>query len=795
MQSSNKIFLTAFLFFFSLTTSIYALNLNGKITGQVVDENNEPLTGINLRLEGSTYGTASGIDGSYEITGVPAGRYTFVASGVGFETEEKSITIDEGETLTIDVILSVSNEELQDIIVRSSKMNKFNRERSSFVAKMPIENIDNPQVYNTISAELLQEQVVTNFDDAITNAPGIFKLWESTGRGGDGAGYYALRGYYVQPSIVNGLPSLTNGSLDPQNIERIEVLKGPSGTLYGGSLVSYGGLINVVTKKPYNYFAGNISYKTGSFGLNRISADVNTPISSENEIALRVNTSYHKQNSFQDAGENESIFIAPSLSYKVDDKLSFLVNTEYLESEMTNPTMLFLNRSVPLVSSNLDELNYDFRNSYTSNDLTITNPTLSLQGQMEYKLSDHWTSQASISRSNAKTDGYYTYLWDLADGNSTYARYMSKQNSTNLGTDIQQNFVGEFEIAGMDNKMVAGLDYYQEQTINNSTGYVGFGTVTVGDGSSGAGLSRPAADQALAGAAVTNTKTEQQVYSAYISDVINFTPALSVMASLRLDRFDNAGNTTTEADDYQQTALSPKFGIVFQPIVDKVSLFANYMNGFSNVAPRIQDDGSTKTFSPEKADQWEAGVKTNLMNGRVTATLSYYDINVSNVVRQDPDRVNFFVQDGENYSRGFEGSVTASPFDGLNLIAGYSYNESEVTKTDNADYLGRRPESAGPQSLFNIWGSYRVQSGTLSGLGIGLGGNYVSENMILNRASTGTFTLPSYTIVNASVFYDTDAYRIDFKVDNLTDKEYYKGWSTINPQKPRVIKAGFLYKF
>lgn len=795
MQFLNKLFLTTFLFFFSLTTSIYALNINGKIIGQVVDENNEPLTGINLRLEGSAYGDASGIDGRYEISNVPAGRYTFVASGVGFETEEKSITIDEGETLTIGVILSVSNEELQDIIVRSSKVNKFNRERSAFVAKMPIENIDNPQVYNTISSELLQEQVVTNFDDAITNAPGIFKLWESTGRGGDGAGYYSLRGFYTQPTIVNGLPALTNGSLDPQNIERIEVMKGPSGTLYGSSLISYGGLINVVTKKPYNYFGGDVSFKTGSFGLNRISADVNTPISSENEIALRVNTSYHKQNSFQDAGESESIFVAPSLSYKVNDKLSFLVNTEYMKSEMTNPTMLFLNRSVPLVSSNLDELNYDFRNSYTSNDLTITNPTLSLQGQMEYKLSDNWTSQSSISRSNAKTDGYYTYLWDLADGNSTYTRYMSKQNSTNLGTDIQQNFVGEFEIAGMGNKMVAGLNYYQEQIINNSTGYVAFGTVTVGDGNSGAGLSRPAADQALGGAAVVNSKTEQLVYSAYVSDVINFTPVLSVMASLRLDHFYNVGNTNTEADDYQQTALSPKFGIVFQPIVDKVSLFANYMNGFSNVAPRVQDDGSTKTFSPEKADQWEAGVKTNLLNGRVAATLSYYDINVTNVVRQDPDRANFFVQDGENYSRGFEGSVTASPFDGLNLIAGYSYNESEVTKTDNADYLGRRPESAGPKNLFNIWGSYRVQSGSLSGLGIGLGGNYVSENMIMNRASTGTFTLPSYTIVNASLFYDTDAYRIDFKVDNLTDKEYYKGWSTINPQMPRVIKAGFLYKF
>ncbi|SMO53209.1 TonB-dependent receptor [Gracilimonas mengyeensis] len=796
MQSVQKTLLTLLTLMLSLSASLQANPaISGKITGKVVDENNEPLTGINLRLEGTTFGAASGIDGNYEINNVPAGRYTFVASGVGFETEEKSISITDGETLTIDVILSVANEELQDIIVRSSKVNKFSRERTEYVAKMPIENIENPQVYNTISSELLAEQVVTSFDDALTNAPGVFKLWESTGRGGDGAGYYSLRGFSAQPTMINGLPALTNGSLDPSNIERIEVIKGPSGTLYGSSLISYGGLINVVTKKPYNYFGGEIDYTTGSFGLNRVTADVNTPISSEHEIALRVNTAYHIQNSFQDAGENESFFIAPSLSYTVNDRISFLINTEFQHAEQTNPTMLFLNRSNPLFATNLDELSYNYENSYTSNDLTIKNPTLSFQGQMEYKLSENWTSQTSISRSSAESDGYYTYLWDIADGNGTFARYLSKQQATRLGTDIQQNFTGTFEISGIENTLVAGLDYFEEETIGNSTGYVGFGTITVGEENSGAGISKPAADQALASASVTNSRTEQRVYSAYVSDVINFTPALSVMASLRLDRFDNIGDTSTDDDNYDQTALSPKFGIVFQPIVDKVSLFANYMNGFSNVAPRVQDDGSTKTFAPEQANQWEAGVKTNLLNGRISTTLSYYDITVSDVVRQDPNRANYYVQDGENYSRGFEASVTAAPVDGLNLVAGYSYNDSEVTKTDNANYLGRRPESAGPKNLFNFWASYRVSTGALNGLGVGAGANYIGENKIMNRASTGVFALPSYTIVNASVFYDTDAYRIDFKVDNLTDQEYYKGWSTINPQMPRVIKAGFTYKF
>lgn len=105
-------------------------------------------------------------------------------------------------------------------------------------------------MYNTITTDLLESQIVTNFDDALKNAAGVENLWTSTGRGGDGAGYYSMRGFSVQPQLVNGLPGLTNGTINPANIERIEVLKGPSATLFGNAVSSYGGLINVVTKNP-----------------------------------------------------------------------------------------------------------------------------------------------------------------------------------------------------------------------------------------------------------------------------------------------------------------------------------------------------------------------------------------------------------------------------------------------------------------------------------------------------------------------------------------------------------------
>ncbi|MFH5831772.1 TonB-dependent siderophore receptor [Halalkalibaculum sp. DA384] len=789
----NLLKISVFLVLLLLSISFSArAQTTGSIEGRVIDIEDKPLPNINIRLEGTSYGAATNTDGYYIINEIPAGDYTFVVSGIGYEEETRAISVQADQSLTIDVTLSDSNQELQEVIVRAGNANKFSTEITQHVAKLPIRNINNPQVYNTVTSDLLEDQVATSFEDALTNAPGVTKLWESTGRGGDGAGYYSLRGFSAQPTMVNGLPALTNGTPDPANIERVEIIKGPSGTLYGSSLVSYGGLINVVTKRPYYNFGGNISYKTGSFGLNRVTADINTPVSSERDIALRVNTAYDSRNSFQDAGFSKSLFVAPSLSYRVHEDLSFLIRTEYYNAERTNPTMLFLNRSAELTAHNMEELGYNPNHSFTSNTLTIQNPTFNFQGQMRYRLSDQWTSQTAISSSNAQTDGYYTYLWDFAgDGtNSTFARYLSKQNSTTLGTDIQQNFIGDFSIGGADNKMVIGIDYFQQNVINNSSGYVGLGTVSLG--TDPGGLSKEAADTALATAPVNQSETKQQVYSAYISDVVDILPQLSVMASLRVDHFDNEGTVSTDDDDYTQIAYSPKFGVVVKPLPERLSLFANYMNGFSNVAP-ITSGNQTFNFSPERANQWETGIKTNLLNDRLSATVSYYDIRVTDVVRQvAPEQ---YEQDGENYSRGIEASITASPVNGLNVIAGYSYNESEITKTDNDQYRGRRPEEAGPQTLINGWISYRIPDGPLQDLGLGFGGNYASENMILNRASTGQFTLPSYTVLNASVFYETESYRLDLKVNNIGDTTYYKGWSTINPQQPRNITASFSYKF
>ncbi|RIV72119.1 TonB-dependent receptor [Flagellimonas aequoris] len=800
----------------------------GNLKGKVTDQRNQSLHNVNVALSNTSLGATTDEAGNYQIDDLAPGSYKLTFSMVGYGTKNVSVTVYADQTTNVPtVVLAERQEQLNEVVVEGEQINKYARKASVYVSKMPLKDIENPQVYNSISTELLQDQVVTNFDDALKNAPGIDKLWESTGRGSDGAGYFSLRGFAVQPTMINGLPGLTNGSPDPANIESIEVIKGPSGTLYGSSLISYGGLININTKKPFYGFGGNISYTSGSYGLNRVSADVNTTLGDQNNIALRVNTSYHTQNSYQDAGFRKSFFFAPSLAFQANDRLSFNINTEFYNGRSTNQTMLFVDRGSPLRVTNLDELGYDYKRSYTSNDLYIDTPTYSLQGQMNYLLSDSWTSQTVISRSNAKSDGYYSYLYEVTstvealsgtpinDG-IILARYTSNQNSETLGTDIQQNFIGDFNVGTMRNRLVVGLDYLKTRTINNSTGYGNQGFAYVGRNTDefqavvpalhdyygtpmGTGLydsgvlTQAGADagiSTLANPGAQFSEAKQEIFSTYASNVINLLPELSAMASLRVDRFSN--------DGYNQTAFSPKFGLVYQPILNKVSLFANYMDGFSNVAPVTElSNGNTsvRALNPEHANQFEVGTKLNLFNDKLSATLSYYDITVSDMAQRiDTDADNYFyTQDGEQTSKGLEASIIASPVDGLNIVAGYSYNDSKLVEGD-ASFTGFRPESAGPMNLANVWASYRFTQGVLENFGLGFGGNYASENKIFNRTN-GTFAIDEYTILNASTFYDAKDFRITLKLDNIANKDYYKGWSTISPQNLRSLSANFTYKF
>ncbi|WP_183567985.1 TonB-dependent receptor [Mucilaginibacter sp. SP1R1] len=777
-----------------------AQQTKGTVKGHVVTAANEAAENVSITIKGTKYGTVTNEDGDFIIR-VPQGKYTLLISRVGSKSHEQPIDITAGQTLNLPAItVSAADNSLKEVSVNGSKVNKFKTKRSQDVAKMPLSNLENAQVYTTITNQLLQEQQIFSVDDALRNAPGIQKMWEATGRGGDGGSYYNSRGFIVQSQLRNGIAGNVTSTIDAANLDRIEVIKGPSATLFGSTLTSYGGLINRVTKKPYDSFGGELSFGEGNYDFHRVALDINTPLDAQKKVLFRLNTAFNNDGSFQTTGFNRSWAVAPSLIYNATDRLTISFDAELFYSKNIGKSIFFFpyNQTVAALGHDrADELNLDYKQSYAGNDLTQTSRSANFFGQVKYKISDAWTSSTNISATHSYSNGFGPYFY-LLPGDLISRNDQSTRNSTDDMIEIQQNFNGDFKIGKFRNRFVGGLDFFRD---NSNQFFFGSTLDTVSAKGNGnyANFNKAAMDALYATGKYDFTYPaiyKRNTYSAYVSDVFNITDQLIASAALRVDRFDNQGNydptTKTTTGAYKQTAFSPKFGLVYQPVKDHVSLFANYQNSFKN-APGIREDN--KPVTPEQANQLEGGVKIDLFDGKLSSTVSYYDIKVKDIVRQSTLNPVLSVQDGTQVSKGVEAEVIANPLAGLNVIAGVSYNSSKLVNTTDATVIGLRPSTAASPYTANFWVSYRLQHGIVRGLGFGFGGNYASDNKIINSRSLGVFTLPAYTVLNASTFYDTSNYRIGFKMDNLTNQKYWIGYTTVNPQKLRNYALTFAYKF
>ncbi|MFD2934240.1 TonB-dependent receptor domain-containing protein [Spirosoma flavum] len=791
------------------------------IRGKVVTSDSNPAEYVTIRLKEKGQGAITNNKGEYSISRVKEGSYTVEVSAIGLQSEEKTITVSSGETATVNFVLLENTAQLTEVIIRAGKLNRFAAKSSDDVSKMPLKNLENPQVYNTIGKELLTEQLVFSVDDAMRNAPGLQKMWEATGRAGDGGSYYNTRGFIVQSQLRNGLAGNVTSSIDAANLEKLEVIKGPSATLFGSTLTSYGGLINRVTKKPYETFGGQVSYAGGSYGFNRVSADINTPIDKAKQLLFRLNTAFNYEGSFQNQGFSRTFTVAPSLSYKVNDRLSVLLDAELFQGRNVGKQgIFFYYPAAALGASRADELNVDYRNSYMGSGLTQESRSTNLFGRIKYQLSSNFTSSTNFTFSNSFSNGLNPYFYLIPDavitGNAAdtgKANYLARAdqstaNSTNKVFEIQQNFNGDFHIGSLRNRIVLGLDFLR---INSNQHFFGSQLDVVPLNVAGYDYSQfnGSTMNALYASGPPQFTypivNKTNVLSAFASDVLNLTDKLSVLAALRVDHFENNGGTVgSDVAPYNQTALSPKFGVVFQPLKDRISLFANYQNSFTNkgiyngydvTAP---DSIARKIAKLEQANQFEAGLKIDAFSGKLTTTISYYNIRVKDILRSDPNPLAAArfaqTQDGTQLSKGIELDMIANPFNGFNVIAGFSYNDSKLVNADS-DVVGRRPTTASSPYLANLWLSYRLPDYTLKGLGFGFGGNYASDNKILNSISQGVFILPAYTVLNASAFYEHNKFRISAKLDNLTNQHYWIGYTTMNAQKLRSFAGSITYKF
>ncbi|MEP6610638.1 MAG: TonB-dependent receptor [Mucilaginibacter sp.] len=811
--------LVLILFTIATARNVSAQQSYGTVSGKVITAGKQAAENITIGLMHTTSGSVTNKNGEFNFK-APVGSYSLIISYIGVQTVEVPVTVTANQTTSVPLITVNANmSQLSEVNIIASRANRFTRRISADVGKIPLDNLENSQSYSTITNELLTEQQVFTVDEALRNAPGIQKMWDATGRAGDGGGYFSLRGFVTQSLLRDGVAGLVTSTIDAVNVDKIEVIKGPSATLFGSGLTSFGGAINRVTKKPYDTLGIEIGQTVGNFDLSRTTLDFNTPLNANKSVLFRLNSAYNTEGSFQNYGMTRCFAVAPSLSVKANDRLSFLAQAElFYGHNSAKPFFFFYSSPLDMGVTNANQLKINYNQAYSNDDINQYSRSANYFAKATYKVSDQFTSQTLFTSSNNFSNGPNPYYYLVTDAvaetfgaaaipgssNNYILRYdQSTHNSKFNATEIQENINGDFNIGTIRNRFVFGLDLQHQ---NSNQVYYGnfYGVAPINDpGFDYGAFNRQAVNAANAANPLTTANTypyiyKKDTYSAYLSDVVNITEQLIASAGVRLDHYENRGTYNIDhvqlSKPFGQTAFSPKFGLIYQPIKETLSIFANYQNGFVNPGIYTNADNQPTVAKLQNANQIEGGVKLALFNGKLNGTISYYRINLSNSLRSIPNSpVYASVQDGTQNSKGFEAEIIAAPATGVNIVAGFAYNDSKYTHAE-ADVEGRRPVTAGSPYLANFYVSYRLPQQAIKGLGFGFGGNYASDNKIVNSVSQGTFSLPSYTLFNASAFLDKTEYRLGLSANNLTDKHYYTGYTTVNPQKLRQFILSVSYK-
>ncbi|MBU2995294.1 TonB-dependent receptor [Cellulophaga baltica] len=778
----------AILTIFLLVTNLNAQQNSAKIYGQVVTSDNSPAEFINVMIKSIKKGTITNFDGEYEFKNIPYGSYTLEFSLIGMESKIVSIDVN-SPTLNIqDVILNESNEQLSEVVVSAQRLNQFAHKESEYVARVPLKNINNPQSYSVVTNALLEEQITTDLPSAFKSITGGGYVQSN-----DGNVSVYLRGFRSDVHLRNGGIAWIKAPIDPQNIERLEIVKGPGSLLYGtnvDNIANFGGVVNKVTKQAYDGKKLDIGFIAGRWEQERATLDYNTVVSEDDNIYFRLNAAYTSENSFQDQGIIREFMVAPSLTIDLSDKLTVNANLEYNQSKRNLNFARGLSSSLITDDVNSwDDLNWDFYTNYGTNEMAGYFSNLAAQIHLDYKLSDTWSSKTTLTKATTYTDANYlrVVMTDETTVSRYYLQYDPRETSN---THIQQDFLNVIEGDKIDNKLVAGVSYlhnledYQRTGVWNEIDAVDTTDPVI------SGLTNDQFEANIADQTKNKTVIEFQTLGIYAFDAITLNKKLTLTGGLRFDRFMSKNTITNGAEGtngYNQSTFNTKLGLAYNPFDDKASLFLGYMDGLSNNAPSDNGTGEVITWDAERAKQFEVGTKLDFFEGKLLSTISYYNISIDNDIITDEDGISS--QTGETLSRGFEIDLIANPAPGLNVVAGYTKNKATLEKVDfgNEAVLGNSLTYT-PENVWNFWLSYQALKGKAKGLGFGFGANHMSE---IYNSTTNNFGSEAYTTVDATAFYKKDKYKVSLKADNLFDKEYYNGYGI--PQKPFNFRVGLTY--
>ncbi|WLH80114.1 TonB-dependent siderophore receptor [Pseudomonas sp. FP2335] len=667
----------------------------------------------------------------------------------------------EDNTLELDAI-SVTTDAYESA---TGPVNGYRATRSASATKTDTALRDIPQSISVIPATVLKDLGSTNVERALEFAGGVSK---QNNFGGLTLYEYSVRGFTTSEFYQDGF-SANRGypsTPDTANIERIEVLKGPAASLYGRG--DPGGTVNIVTKKPQPEAFTTLQTSAGSWDRYRTALDVNTPLDSEGHVLSRVNLAVEDNHSFRDHVQSKRVFVAPSFSWQLDPDTTLLVESEFVRHSSTFDRGIV---AAPGVS----------RSTFLGepNDGDIDNHNNRIQAALEHHLNDAWSLRLASHYKQGSLWGDASENRALnADGHTLNRRY--RERSMGWHDSITQlELRGLFDIGSWQHELLVGTEYEDYRKNERVTAIAGSPYAI--------DLYNPVYGQIKPNGTRSGTDFFEQTksHALNLQDQIVFTERLRGMVGARFEHFEQRiDDFTRNAPPGKQThdAFTQRAGLLYQ-LTPEVGVFANASTSFK---PNSGLDANSKGFKPEEGVGYEVGIKSELFDDRLSATLAAFHIEKENVLTLDP-ATNLNRAMGKARSQGFDLQLTGQVTDAVRVIGAFAYIDAQVTKGDTAIPAGSRILGVAKRSG-SLLGVYEFQDGALRGSDVGAAFTYVGDRS--GEAGT-SFELPAYHTVDVLAHYKaTENVTVGLNLNNLFDEKYYeRSYSNywVNPGEPRNL--------
>jgi iron complex outermembrane receptor protein len=663
----------------------------------------------------------------------------------------------------------------------------------------------------TITPRLMQDINPQEPSDAAKYVSGVNTATAKYG------GQFTIRGYNIigvnhrdglpETSIV---PTTGGGATDLSGVERMEVIKGPAGILYGAHTM--GGILNFVSKKPLPESQQSVKLTTGSWNFKRVDADSTGPITKQGNFLYRVSAAY------QDADLPNGLpydreTITGNLEYRFGANTKIWTRYNYLHSDTASDSKNWytdFNQDFSTFMgqrSHWGESDWGRDIVYRNTEFGLSTSVTAGQATWDMRLVGRFNTMAwnqvsynlaSINMLNAAgvqigrlglnattpTDDF---------SNPQLARIVgtrNRQNDPERNRDrlVTFDLVGDFELGATKHKLLTNFEMSSNSRAKVTYRW-DYPDIELTNITHVSGDPLAAATNKTV---IANNRSNSSSYAwGFQENMTILDDRVIVVGGARYDWrqqtdtniFLNLGGVTESVSQWTY-----KYGVVGKP-VKGVALFYNYSETFSPVV--LRDVLTNERFPNLLGSMQEVGLKTELLDSRLITTLSYFDMVLENSVIFISDPLGGpgrLVSEGNANTKGWELDIAASPVKGLSVIAGIGDISS---KTDAG--LRRRGVSQGVS--YKLFASYEFGPGALKGLSVGAGHEFANKRA---GDTTDVLKMPSYDLTEFMLAYQTGAWRIQANIYNVFDKVF--AFTSVNrnnvwPSEPRNFRLSAAYSF